>query len=440
MIKELPVSPHLVSEPVFYRADTGAKIKESWASHYRDRRYFKVIRGSSISPMVEWSLLSDFYHGPVVQGIDDSGTGDVVGDPASGVDTVSRTAAVGAPGYRWFQAIMAPIGSANKVRYITPASAAFPWSIDGAGAVPVSSYLTSPDTTVHWWGSGTSTSKVYPEQVYGAIGPVYSNGVQVVMMKPRSLTVVVHPIISEVPGRVDVAPRVVPDQADLQAYLNRIFKKQLNVHLTVTVMPPRKVAWDIAGAGDYPPFLPGHDISVPGDGLLEVNGSSSSVEESPIMGHAIPGNIHVYLIGGGQFRMLKNVGGLMEADSWPKGYVDLTKKDEDFQHVWVDGDRQRREFDGAGNDVTPWEVTDELFLLKIVKWVVAHEIGHLFVGRGHPDRGDGPAPLGFPANDIRHKLRLMCSGDNVDETNPGKQLVAAEWDAAETNLVEVFGQ
>ena len=71
---------------------------------------------------------------------------------------------------------------------------------------------------------------------------------------------------------------------------------------------------------------------------------------------------------------------------------------------------------------------------------IAHEIGHLLVGGGHPDQFDalipgsgGKAPLqNLPIS--AHKKRLMCSGYHSDEHS--KLLVKTEWDEAEKWLVD----
>jgi hypothetical protein len=65
---------------------------------------------------------------------------------------------------------------------------------------------------------------------------------------------------------------------------------------------------------------------------------------------------------------------------------------------------------------------------------IAHEIGHLFVGIGHPDQGEGVAPLAGTA----HVERLMFS--NIDgkvhaSTLDENLLVKAEWDKAEQWLI-----
>jgi hypothetical protein len=59
---------------------------------------------------------------------------------------------------------------------------------------------------------------------------------------------------------------------------------------------------------------------------------------------------------------------------------------------------------------------------------IAHEIGHILVGPGHPDQNYLPGPGRLPGTD--HRQRLMCSG-NVAKLIPGKLLVKGEWDAAE---------
>lgn len=58
---------------------------------------------------------------------------------------------------------------------------------------------------------------------------------------------------------------------------------------------------------------------------------------------------------------------------------------------------------------------------------IAHEIGHVFVGEGHPDQDASPGPAPLPGT--KHSCRLMCSGPNSDGSS--RVLVKAEWDEAE---------
>lgn len=61
---------------------------------------------------------------------------------------------------------------------------------------------------------------------------------------------------------------------------------------------------------------------------------------------------------------------------------------------------------------------------------MAHEIGHVLVGEGHPDVMTGGAILGpAPLPETKHIRRLMCSGPNSDASS--HLLVKGEWDEAE---------
>jgi len=59
---------------------------------------------------------------------------------------------------------------------------------------------------------------------------------------------------------------------------------------------------------------------------------------------------------------------------------------------------------------------------------IAHEIGHVLVGYGHPDSGAFPGKAGIEGSD--HGRRLMRSGGR-DKSRMGTLLVKKEWDLAE---------
>ena len=57
---------------------------------------------------------------------------------------------------------------------------------------------------------------------------------------------------------------------------------------------------------------------------------------------------------------------------------------------------------------------------------IAHEIGHVLVGYGHPDESRGAAPL--PGTHLPNRLMVSGNGYSVFR---GSLLVKGEWDAAE---------
>ena len=85
---------------------------------------------------------------------------------------------------------------------------------------------------------------------------------------------------------------------------------------------------------------------------------------------------------------------------------------------------------GRGETNACWILADNLPAIELgeIPRRIAHEMGHVLVGYGHPDEpaNRGPAPL--PGTDPR--IRLMVSGTN-NGIAPGELLVKGEWDAAE---------
>lgn len=71
--------------------------------------------------------------------------------------------------------------------------------------------------------------------------------------------------------------------------------------------------------------------------------------------------------------------------------------------------------------------------------IIAHEIGHAMIGRGHPDDNEpGEAVVlkwdGNGGRDPHVRSRLMCSGDTAGTKSRGKCLIKKEWDKIETWL------
>ena len=192
---------------------------------------------------------------------------------------------------------------------------------------------------------------------------------------------------------LDNPPSAVPSKQALTAWLNRIFRPQLNATIEITTFPNRlRLNWDIGAV-------------IP-NGALDVNVLDEHSPEQIAIVNAIPTgtpvpNITVFLLGGD--KMIKagthNAFGLANRDK---------------RTAWV-----------MAESLSGRQTAD-------VAHAIAHEIGHVLVGYGHPDENDGRSPL--PGTD--HKQRLMRSGDAAGGSirtghPPGYLLVKPEWDEAE---------
>lgn len=392
-----------------YRTDTNALIKMNPTEHYPEKRNILFIYDTTVYGPVGWYHFNDNEYLITPEGIDNSVFPPVVGDPASGVDTTSWRAATTAPGYYYYPVVMAPIGATNPVRMISPASVDFPVAITGNGvSTPVSS-LTAPDEVVGWSGTGTTSQLVWPEHHY--LSNQLFPYVDSYIMKRRTLNVMVHPIGSVITGQPTDGPSVLPTEVQLEAYLNRIFEKQINVEINLTILPQRDVSWDVATSTSYTgrTFTNPAHASVPGDRRFDIRGTSP--EYSAVTSHSQTADIHVYLMGG--VDTMANIVYSGTSEVLLGEYNLLGFAEPTLNHAFVHG---------------------ETGTVSSVMHTIAHEIGHILVGNGHPDENSGPAPLGLGIEE--DQKRLMCSGFNWNPLNPGKQLVYAEWEAAEAKLQE----
>jgi hypothetical protein len=393
-----------------YRTDTNTLIKQTLAEHRPSKRNLMFIYDTTVAGPVTWYQFNDNEYLVNVQGVDDSVFPPVVGDPAAGVDTVSHKADPSAIGYHYYPVVMSPIGASNPVRTISPASDDFPVTIVGSGASTTPGALTLPDEIIGWSGTGTTSQLVWPTYNYLSYGSIFPY-INSYIMKRRTLNVVVHPIGSVISGQPDDGPDMLPTQVQLEAYLNRVFEQQINVDMDVTILPQRNVAWDVATATSYTGrtfTIPAH-ASVPGDRRFDIRGTSP--EYTAVATHSEPGDLHIYVIGGVNDMVAIVYAGTSEVGISPDnllGYAEPT-----LNQAFVNGEK---------------------YTVDSVMHVIAHEVGHILVGMGHPDHNGGPAPLGLGLEES--KKRLMCSGDNWNLLNPGRQLVFGEWQAAEAKLVE----
>jgi hypothetical protein len=217
-----------------------------------------------------------------------------------------------------------------------------------------------------------------------------SNPLAGYVMKARTVKVNVYKVVKQTPGKPDNPPDLIvtPEgesdfKTQLETFLNGIFKPQINASFQVNVVTtPLTLNWDVNGDE----FL-----------NLNANQDEQSDEQLAILA-AIPtpapaSNINVFILGTTM---------PISGDAW--GATTVAPR-------------------------TCWLVGDAVFntrTLAKLKADIAHEIGHVLVGPGHPDQGGGHASL--PGTD--HNRRLMCSGGK-QAANPGHLLAKVEWEWSE---------
>jgi hypothetical protein len=229
-----------------------------------------------------------------------------------------------------------------------------------------------------------------------------SQPIGVKIMKARTIKVKLYRVTRTVPGQPDDAPDFMPGAAGLQTYLNSIYKPQINADFAVTDGGELKLNWDVDGNGVF-------------DG-------STPYEMEKVLAAAGPdtiSNIRVFVVSGGSSIDNTDLGVTERADRtcWISGdfWRDLNAFTKEKQQIL------QQQALGQGN-------------------TIAHEIGHVLVGPGHPDAKATPgytpdlgrAPL--PGTD--HTQRLMLSGKAGKYILSGSLLVKAEWDEAEKWMSE----
>lgn len=255
--------------------------------------------------------------------------------------------------------------------------------------------------------------------------------VGVKIMKKRTVKVALHPMILRKAGQNDNSPDLFPafSQAQkkatkekVESRLNEIYGPQTNTFFNVTVLDPAYADYDQRGLSDV-----GLGFLSPVD-EEEVNAASPG-RLSP----SALANIDIWALGGvtltpsGKAPIVGNVEKEEQIIGFrflpPKG----SKDDNRDPRIILNGDLGNLP---TGNHLEPEEA------MKIMLDALAHEIGHIMIGPGHPDgidpvggfRGKGPAEL--PGT--RQELRLMFSSASL--VGGSTQLVKAEWDKIEAWL------
>lgn len=202
-------------------------------------------------------------------------------------------------------------------------------------------------------------------------------------------------------------PDFQPTKELLDNYLNDLFTPQLNVEFDSKIMT-NIVRFDTATGADY--GAPAVELKAP-NGYLDTRNSLDK-EFSPIFntGNDVDANINVYIIGGAisVWTHELDFAGVNLAHGLPSdGVTNISRR------ICVIAN-------GLSN-------TNADFLDTI-----AHEIGHVLLGEGHPDLGDNLSPL--PGT--KHVERLMCSGHKRKKDGSSRLIVKREWDSAENWLID----
>ncbi len=214
------------------------------------------------------------------------------------------------------------------------------------------------------------------------------------IMKGRTVNVTVYKVTKLYGSNAEepIDQIMMPTQEEITDYLKDTFRPQINTVFNVNLVDePLKARWD--------------DDT---DAKLDINITSNIPGEEEAIIAKIPENPAPYDI---RFFIVANPGAALGDGLGAYGLTDRAKAT-----CWVHGS---------------WFAKNKSkqFLLH----TIAHEIGHVLVGEGHPDDKTpdpitGPAPL--PGT--KHVSRLMCSGPNTDGSS--HLLVKGEWDKAETWL------
>ncbi|MFD0895475.1 hypothetical protein KBB96_19930 [Luteolibacter ambystomatis] len=342
--------------------------------------------------------------------------------PFTGLDDVSLTAekitmgsaaanaamAVGNKKEFW---VMVPAGGQSVIRLKSPLHSQTP-AIFGSDVITTDPQTVSSSNqllTLSAPASADGTS--VPVKI--KIGNVESTSVplRAKIMKARTLNVMFWPINRATPGTAVVPCPALPSKQEIETFLNAIFKPQLNLTVNVSFHAPENVDYDIAdnAGANLPPPDPNNPNSVvtPRNGMFDVD-DNPTTEQTAISNGRNGGKINVYVVGG--------AGGL-----WPWGVNSQGVISGGFPLAGISS--QELKACWIGTDSLPPAKPLPAFLSTL-----AHEIGHVMIGKGHPNEESGVAPL--PLTD--KTKRLMHTGmDITDPITQRRQIVKAEWDAAE---------
>jgi hypothetical protein len=245
-------------------------------------------------------------------------------------------------------------------------------------------------------------------------------------MKRRTVKLTLWHVARQDPDGQIHEPELRFTKQAVEDYLNKIYGKQTNTFWDVTIngfQTPAPVVWDVGrdsnfGVTDGDPLV----IS-PHNGNLDVAEDEPSTEQMTIASTNRTddqADINAYIVGGTEsFKPWKIENGQLKLQFSLTGVA----SPERFK-VWVNGTAQN--LSGPALEAA----------LKRQLNCLAHEIGHVMIGPGHPGPGDG-GPVPLPGTN--HRDRLMWVPWPGDSAVGAKRslLVKEEWDKIDGWLGEV---
>jgi hypothetical protein len=280
-------------------------------------------------------------------------------------------------------------------------------SDDDVGFTP--GELDRHDMIVQVNGKKTATSDLSPKLKLGGLVESETLPVKIKAMKKRTVKVAVHKVFGIDGNGNQTAPATFPTKQEFDDYLNKIYGSQVNTFFDCTIYPemgPSGNGIDFDFAGNTSDLRISYHLADSEVVQLTVNPKS-------VGGSNATANIDIWVFGGG----VQMVDALQSYNGYQIG-AEFEGK------ILIDGNL-------LGQQGTPAELLDTMLN------VMAHEIGHVMVGRGHPDHGSGRSVLVWKSStsgnyqrDFRNNKRLMKSGTPGPLSSP-KQLIKKEWDLIE---------
>lgn len=362
--------------------------------------------------------------------------------PFTGVDDVSITASAEDPSAHNKIWIMAPIGASggNDAKMHIPVSTDNPATLSAPmvdGEIEVSA-LGQP---VVFAGTGTGTTDGDLTIKLGTASAANAP-IAIKAMKRRTVRVTVTPVAVATPhnhpepydpSTVLPAPQYMPDTERLRRYLNKVYELQINAQIQLTVRQQVTLNFSVMTresflpCGNNPdslPFVGNPDF----DCTTETDPEKYSPEELAFAPLRDPNaDINVYVLAGSSINAWTQLPRVKTNDILWLGVPAWGIAKRATREVWVDGDWAIADWTGYGEGE---------IIIQQVMHTMAHEMGHVIIGDGHPDDADegyngGPAPL---LGTNRRDRLMVAGGGPLRAILPGTRLVKGEWDAAEVWL------